>query len=238
MYEFTTRVAYSEIDPDCYMTPVSVVQRMQDCSVFHSDSIGRGPDVWLRETGAWIIISWQIKFFEYPFFGAPVTTETRAYSFKGMRGYRNFRLFERTGDEEKLYAIANSEWVYFDFEKMRPIRVPEEESSGFGEDPKLDMEYKPRRIDIPTSGAVHKPPVPVTDTDIDTNHHMNNLRYIERAEVYLPNDAVVKELRVEYVRQARLGDRLCPDVYYGDGRVTVDLRSDEGEHFCIVEYLI
>ena len=112
MYEYTSRVRYSEIGPDCRMTPLAVVGRMQDCSVFHSQSIGRGPDVWLNEAGAWMILSWQIRFSRLPLFGNEVTTQTRAYCFRGPRGYRNFTLREQIpGEGEKLCAVANSEWI-------------------------------------------------------------------------------------------------------------------------------
>ena len=34
--------------------------------------------------------------------------------------------------------------------------------------------------------------------DIDLNRHMNNARYVETAQEYLPYDFVVRRLRVEY----------------------------------------
>ena len=75
-YEFTSRVRYSEIAPDGAMTLPAIVSRMQDCSVFHSDAVGRGPAFWLTDERGWIIVSWQIVFRGTPHFGEALTTRT------------------------------------------------------------------------------------------------------------------------------------------------------------------
>ena len=41
---------------------------------------------------------------------------------------------------------------------------------------------------------------------IDSNHHMNNEKYVMLAQQLLPNDFEISELRVEYRKEAKLGD--------------------------------
>ena len=42
MYSFESKVRYSEVGEDTRMTLYSVLNYFQDCSVFHSESVGRG----------------------------------------------------------------------------------------------------------------------------------------------------------------------------------------------------
>ena len=45
MYAFESKVRYSEVGEDTRMTLYSVLNYFQDCSVFHSESVGRGTAV-------------------------------------------------------------------------------------------------------------------------------------------------------------------------------------------------
>ena len=42
MYSFQTRVRFSEVDSELHITLPAILTYFQDCSIFHSDSIGLG----------------------------------------------------------------------------------------------------------------------------------------------------------------------------------------------------
>lgn len=235
MYEFTSRVRYSETGPDARMKLSALVARMQDCSVFHSLSIGRGPEDWAREECGWMIMSWRIVTGDMPLCGEPVTTATWAYSFTGVRGGRNFTAKDKDG---RMFAKADSLWIYFDRKKRRPIKVPPVESLGYGTEPQLeDFEPAPKRIPRPEGpGTVHAP-IAVTEAYIDTNHHMNNLVYIDLALGFLPEGFKVHELRIEYLHQVRFGEKLIPKTWEKDDGYYIIMENEEGEICAIVQFL-
>ena len=84
MYEFTSRVRYSEIGSDYHMKLSSLIARMQDCCVFHSSHVGFGPDIWISSRCAWLVLAWQVRIHSLHVFETPVTTRTWAYSFRGF----------------------------------------------------------------------------------------------------------------------------------------------------------
>ena len=45
MYTFDSRVRYSEIGEDKKLTLYSLLNYFQDCTTFHSESLGRGMEV-------------------------------------------------------------------------------------------------------------------------------------------------------------------------------------------------
>ena len=235
MYEFTSRVRYSEIQPDGTMSLGAMLTRMQDCSVFHSDSIGRGPECWLESGFGWLIISWQVKIHSRPVFGTPITTRTWSYRFRGIEGDRIFTIRD---DEGRTLAEANSRWIYFNRVTQKPARVPAVEIEGFGEEePLADFSYSNRKIRLPEAEPVVQEAMHIQPINIDTNGHVNNLVYIDMAVAYLPADFEVGELRVQYLRQAMLGDVLVPKCYAQGESYFVSLENGGGEICAIVEFM-
>ena len=65
---------------------------------------------------------------------------------------------------------------------------------------------------------------------------MNNAQYVHFAAMYLPADSEVKELRVEYRRQALLGDRIEPVLYHIEDKILLtSLNGEDGRPYAVVE---
>ena len=90
IYQFDSRVRYSEVDENRRITLLSILNYFQDCSSFHSEKIGFGIDYLKEKQCAWVLSSWQIVLGELPVFGQEITVQTWPYSFKGFLGERNF----------------------------------------------------------------------------------------------------------------------------------------------------
>ncbi|MCR5294936.1 MAG: hypothetical protein K6E30_07170 [Lachnospiraceae bacterium] len=224
MYEFTSRIRYSECAPDARLSLLGLVNYFQDCAVFHALHVGRGPSTWKEEHYGWVITSWQILVNEYPPLHEQVKTATWAYRFKGFEANRNLTM---RGMDDKLYAYANSSWAYFDTAALRPLRVPSYEVEAYGIDPELPMEEKaPRRIRLPKVNVQEKQAIRIRSTNLDSNGHVNNEQYIAMALAYLPAGIKVRELRVEYIGQARLGDTLLPRVWHEKNEYIVWLEKE------------
>ena len=73
---------------------------------------------------------------------------------------------------------------------------------------------------------------------IDTNHHMNNGKYILVAEEYLPEQVFVGGLRAEYRKAAMLGDMLYPVVTMEEKQITVTLADEKGASYAIICFQI
>ena len=100
------------------------------------------------------------------------------------------------------------------------------------------MDYAPRKIKLPGNGLECEPFV-VREYHLDTNHHVNNRQYVQMAMEFLDREAKVRELRVEYKKQAVLGDVMIPVVYKeGDKEVIVSLNAEDGKPFAIVQFFI
>ncbi len=231
-YEFKSRIRYSETGRDRKLTLVSMVDYFQDCTTFHSEACGHGMDFTEQQGYAWMILSWQIDIARYPVLGETVRIWTAPYAFRGFYGYRNFALLSEDGT---YLAKANSVWVFMDKKAGRPGRLLPEHIAGYGQDPKLEMEYLSRKIGIP-SGGEKKEAFQVHRYQIDTNNHVNNGQYIRMAEEYLPEGVHPARLRVEYRRQAYVNDTIVPVVLSRDGEMLVSLCGLDEKPYAVVAF--
>lgn len=138
---------------------------------------------------------------------------TFATEFKGLYGNRNFYMNDSSGSR---LACANSIWVFMDLAKGRPARPEAEQIEPYGTCPLLSMPYEGRKIAMPEK-CESLEPFPVRRYHIDTNEHVNNCQYVQMALESVPQETVVKQLRVDYKKSAVLGGYdLSEDV--GGGR--------------------
>jgi acyl-ACP thioesterase len=233
MYEFDSRVRYSEVDSKGELTWLALMDYFQDCSVFHSEQENLSVEYLAEHHIAWVLSSWQICRNRMPRLAEQITTQTWAYGMKGFYGYRNFVM--KDGQGETL-AYANSVWVLVDTQSGRPVRVPDEMGERYGIEPKLPMERAPRRIALPEAYE-ERETLSVPSFFIDTNQHMNNSHYVEVALGFVPEDFVIREVRVEYRRAAKEGDLLCPRVGSTAYGMVTTICDEEGQPYAVVEFV-
>lgn len=140
------------------------------------------------------------------------------------------------GRDGERMAYANSVWVLMDTKKGIPVRVTKEISDAYGLDPQLPMQCSERKIMLPEKYE-EKDSLVVPSYFIDTNHHMNNTRYVQVAMEYVPKEFRTMEVRVEYKKAAMCRDVIVPHVTIENPRVTVALCAPDGQLYAVVVFL-
>lgn len=233
MYEFTKKIGYSDCDSDWKLTPYGLVDYFQDCSTFQSEELSMGEAFVRANHAAWVLASWDIRIFSLPSHMSTVRVATWPYKFNLSFGYRNYTL---KGENDELFACADSQWIYFDLQKLRPIRLPKDVQDGYRNviEEKLPYEFAPRKIALP-EGFTEEEPFLVRQGDIDTNCHVNNAAYLRMAMDYLPESAALRQIRIEYVKAAVLSDRIFPSVCRDADRIVIRLDSAEKKPYAVIE---
>lgn len=232
MYSYNDRVSYSRIDKDGLLGVSRVIDVMQDCCLFHSEDAGT-PAIELRDKGhAWFVNSWHVVFKRRPAMGEHFIVHTWPYKFKGIFGFRNFLM--ETPDKETL-AYADSRWFFMDVVNNRPAAIDESEKKVYPLEPPYDMEYKSRKIPLP-SNLTSVSEVRVCENYLDTNHHVNNGQYIRLAVNELPVGYEVKELRAEFCLAARLNDVLYVKTATEDGFFYVVFTDEKDKPYFISQF--
>ena len=233
MYSFNSVVRFSEVDHNKMLTLPGIINYFQDCSIFHSESLGAGMENLENQKKGWILSSWQIIVNRYPQMGEKIEIGTWPTSFKGLYGTRNFVLKDEQGE---MLAYANSIWVFMDFGKGRPTKPDEELIAKYQNEPPLEMEYAPRKIELPEQAeAVGE--FTVRKYQIDTNEHMNNGHYVQLALESMKTEKRVREVRVEYKKSAVYKDVIVPKIAEEEERTVVTLCDTQDKPYAIIELI-
>lgn len=231
MYQFNSRVRYSETGEDGRLTLTSIINYFQDCSTFHSEDCHIGVGYLEKQRKAWMLSSWRLVIHRYPRLGEEITIGTWPYGNKGIYGYRNFILLD---NEKKPVVEADSAWFLLDMNSGMPCRVRPEDVEGYGEPGQpLDLGKVPGKIDLSAVGE-KRSPITVAPYHIDTNHHVNNAQYVEFAREAAAVSSPITELRAHYRKAAVLGDVIEPRIDQKPGEVTVGLFNEQGEPYAAV----
>ena len=233
MYSLKYKVTTSTCDANGQLKLYSAVQMMQDCSEMWLESEPVVKEYFHRENMAQLLASRQVEIVRVPNFKEELTVTTSVFEMKPMFGFRNTFIYDAEG---KPCYRTWSMGAFVDMSNGKLKRVDDAVAKSLFIEPKLEMNYRDRRIILPKEGGITMEPVKVTRSDIDYNRHVNNANYIRMAMELLPEAFEVKDMRVEYRVAAKLGDTLTPTVYEIENGYVIAL-SIGSEASAIVEFM-
>ena len=236
IYEMKRTVRCSQIGEDNTMRNSALVDFMQDCSLKHLENEPvMAP--YFKETGCiMFLISRQLDIIRKPQLDEKVTVKTWCYELNRLYGFRNTVIYGENG-EILVKSIAGG--CFIDSASMRTMKVPQEVIDRVELESKLeDIEYTSRKIAIPDCQPEVFEPVKINRCFIDMNRHVNNARYLDITDEFLPDDAKIKRIRCEYKLPVRRSSTVIPKVYTNDNVLTVDLSNPEGKSYAIAEYTL
>ena len=235
MYEYTKRIGFSECGVDRRLTVTGLIDAFQDCSTFQSEDAGVGFNVLEKMNLVWVVNYWEVQIERLPSLCDHVTVGTFPYSFKSCFGLRNFYMKD---DKGSFIAKANSMWTLIDSVTVRPVKAPQAVVSAYTIEEKLDMEYNSRKVLIPEGEdvkVIEKEPVEIQTHHLDSNRHVNNGQYVRLAMSEI-EDIDIASLRIDYRRQAMLGDMIYPVVYEKGPDRFVALYDGERKPFSVAQF--
>ena len=247
MYGFDGRVRYSETDERCRLSVTALINYFQDASTFHGEDVGTGVRYFEGKNRAWFLAAWEILIHRLPKLGEEIQVRTWPYQFRGIYGFRNFRLQSPSGE---VFAEADSLWFLFDTAENRPVKADPEDISGYQKDAgeRLPMPPLNRKIAVP-EGGVTGTAIPIGKHHLDTNHHVNNAQYVEiarEAAEALGEQGAMElfsdpaRIDVQYKKAVGLGETLTPVIHLqeagagSDPVCLVDLKDRAGESCAVV----
>ena len=232
MYSLKYKVTTSTCDSDGRLKLYSALQMMQDCSEMWIDSEPGVKQYFTEQNMAQLLAFRQVEIIRVPNYKEELTVTTSVYGMKPMFGFRNTFIRDAAGQPcYKTWSMG----AFVDLANGKLKRVDDATIASMTLEPQLEMTYRDRRIILPKEEGQTLEPIKVLRADIDYNKHMNNANYVRMAMELLPEDFVVKGLRVEYRVAAKLGDMLIPTIYRIEGSVVVALKVG-GEAAAIIEF--
>lgn len=203
-----------------------VLRILQETAARDSDDRGYGlKDI--PTTGVfWILAGWRVELLERPAWRAPIQAETWARSVEGFTSERDLLVRSR----DALVARATSRWLLINTDTGHITRAAPELVEAFSVDPAALFQEPLPGNGRPLADASATYSTVIGQRDVDTNHHLNNIRYLDLAMEALPQhvaEHLPGTLEIVYRRQILPGTAI--DCLYGvtaDGKHQVELRSE------------
>ena len=187
------------------MREADVLRAFQQVGMDHLEAANHGLDVMDELHEAFLLCRNSVRFSRLPRYGEAVTALTCTPRYDGLFNVRYYALRAENGD---TLADACSYWSLVDTEKKRIIRPGHRDDSYIPMVEAFTVSAPvPKRLSAPADGLLQLGSLTVTRSMTDQYGHLNNTRYLDILRDFLPDDAVISELTMNYNRELPLGTR-------------------------------
>ncbi|MCD7900134.1 MAG: thioesterase [Bacteroides sp.] len=235
MFCITETVTPSRTGVNGKLKLVGALNMMQDCSEMWVESEPQYKDYFIANHISQLLASRQVDVLRVPSIGEKLTITTSIFGCKGLQGYRNTTMRDEWGIP---CYVTWSMGVFVSYDTGRMVKLPSFVTESIQYDPQYEMEYLERKIVVPNIEFLEYNPIKVCRDDIDYNQHMNNTQYVRIASCeLLPEDFIIKRLRIEYKIAAKYKEVLHPrKIITPDGKIIILLVNEKNQNYVIMEF--
>lgn len=195
-------IGYQYVDADLKMKNRAILCILQDMAGLHGilagESIKTSPTTWL-------LSAYRVVVKKRPEYGDRITARTWSREIKNFSACREFELLNAEGE---VVVTAISEWAHINrvnntLEKCMPELAEaychEPDYSNFDGVLRVKRLKTPETVDGETEFTVGR-------SWIDANRHMNNVYYLDLAEMVLPDEVRADDFSIFYRHEIKLGE--------------------------------
>ena len=207
IYTKKFEITFTDIDENNELSNKGILRIMQEIAGMHSDSLGYGLNDMPKTGFGWIILNWKLKVFSRPKWNTVLTVNTWSRNKTPLFAYRDLEIYD---DKNNLVAIATSKWVLFDVNKQSLCKITPDIKERFPDVSKtvFNDKFNEKLKEPEFSDFVYE--YKIQRRDIDTNHHVNNLNYLDYAYEAIPDDVYFNinfsNIEIMYKHEAKFGD--------------------------------
>ncbi|WP_069131016.1 acyl-[acyl-carrier-protein] thioesterase [Rhodohalobacter halophilus] len=224
IYTIPFKVRSYEVDRNEKVTFSSICNYFQETAGIHAHHLNFDISQLHKKGLTWVLYKMHIKLLKQPKRWEEVEVTTWPSAGDGLRAFRDYEMKSGTGE---LLAHAISQWMVLDMKTKRPVRTPKEISEMGIKDKPHTIEPERKSIN-PLSTDKAELITIVGRNDLDMNHHVNNVRYIDWMTGYPADDHKgCREMEIQYLAESVLGDTIYHTSEIDGNRMVQSLFKNE-----------
>lgn len=199
-------IYYHDVDQNLQCKLSSIANYLTDVSNAQSENLGETIQMLIDNNYAWVIYKYDITMYEYPKYRDVISIESNILGVKKFYGFRGYLIINSKGT---IIGEATALAFLINIEKRRPMRLSPEQYKRYG----LDCDLKdvlPMDDILDFENADYFNDFPIRLSDIDSNGHVNNVKYIEMAIESIPSDVIrdysLSRLKIIFKKETTYGD--------------------------------
>ena len=213
-FECTYNLRYFEMNIHGMASPTTILTLLEETAAEHCLNIEHSLYKLEKQNIGWVLISGIIQMQRYPRYKENITIKTWLSKYTLVKGYRENIIYDEEG---KIIGKAKGVWVFYDISKRKPVPIFNDIKLKWGFEQETSAEEKPELINGSNEGSF-KTEFDVYRSDVDSNEHVNNIRYFHFLLESLPEDIMdkfyLKEINAKFFTEAKLGEKI--QVYIKD----------------------
>ena len=199
-------VGLREIGKDNLLSNKGILAALEDAGCKHSEMAGLGITNINETKRSWVILSWRVKVLSRPEFNTTLTVKTWSRKMDKLYAYRDYNILD---ENNNIIALASSKWVLIDYENGKIVKLSDKISDDFKLENKSAFDDE-NEIELNINYKIkNRICYKITKAQIDLNHHLNNINYLDLAKEILTESVdSYNELQVLYKKQIMLGEEI------------------------------
>ena len=217
--EYTTSFTQTGMHDE--LTNKSFLLLMENLAEAHSSYCNFSFNDLAKENATWVILAWKLRVFKRPEANEKVKVQTWGRFFNKVYVLRDFKFFN---DKGELCAIATSKWCLLDTVKGRIAKMPENLDKiymAMPEESVFNIKDLPRLF-VPEGEPEDSDKYRIRRFDLDLNHHVHNLNYLNFAYEVIPMDVYMGEelnnVEIAYKKEIKYGETINSFLYVEDNK--------------------
>lgn len=219
-------IGYSDINRDFGVSNTALLKIFENVAYMHSCEAGDG----MKDSPArWFLRSYHVKIHKRAEHEERVVARTWSRTTKASSASREFEILDENGG---TLVTAISNWARVNTETMRPERIVSEKFSRYESEPDRTNFGDPwiEKLKEPESYSLEKS-FYIDRNFIDANNHMNNVFYLDLANLVLPEDIYEKgecsEFEIMYKKAIRYGETVKCLFTEEENAYTVTVKNED-----------
>ncbi len=209
IYEQQYKIRYFETNKFMEATPISILTLLEETAASHILESGYNIYDLLKKNIGWVLISGFIEMKYYPKYKEDIIIRTWISSYSKITAIRENMILNKKGD---TIGLAKGKWLFFDIKNRKPLKIFDDIIKNCPVIPQVCCKKNiPLKIPALKSHEFQKS-FSVTNYDVDTNKHLNNIRYLQWLLETIPNtiqeNYFLKSIAGCFVDEAQYGDKL------------------------------
>ena len=199
-------INYYDVDYKLECKLSSIVNFLCDIGNSQAESLGETIQTLVENNCAWVFYKYDITMKEYPKYRDIITVETEPAGFNKFYAFRKYIIRNAEGN---ILGEATALFFLINIEKRRPMRILPQQYEMYGADGDLKKNIEMEGI-LKLENEEYCKDFNIRYSDIDSNGHVNNVKYIEWAIESVPIDIVkdyeINRMKVVFEKETTYGD--------------------------------
>ncbi len=206
-FEKQFELRYFEMNKFGEASATTILTLLEETAADHCYSINHSLYDLETQNIGWVLLSGVMEIDHYPKYKEKIIIRTWLSDYSSIKGIRENIIYNEQG---QIIGRARGLWVFFDIMRRRPIQIfddiKEKWSSYHEECFDHDIKKKIEAIDYGKYSNEFR----INRFDVDTNHHVNNIRYlqwlIESIPVEIIDNYSLHRIDGRFIAEAHFGD--------------------------------